>query len=213
MDFVGNDVFFENHGQPDIIEEGAQPGSFISNDQASHTFRSSFKSEAHEFHNTNYNMEQTDCDLLNDTGADQLQVNIYESDDEEKNHSGSPDITKSLVESTTGDELPLQPAIELAKLGSFKESKLNAFEQHEKLLHYQRTSEQYEKLYAEYLEKFILERKEKELLSHQQRNSIWLINKIAWGQARYYALPLDQRKLVLLIAGFFLLVLLISIIF
>lgn len=157
-------------------------------------------------------MEQTDCDLLNDNEADQLQVNIYESDDEEKNHSGSPNITKSVVESTSGGECALPPSVELTKLGSALEPKLNAFEQQEKLLHFQRTSEQYEKLYSEYLEKFILERREKEVLAHQQKNSIWLITQISRAQATYYALPLHHRKLVLLIAGFILLTLLFSMI-
>ena len=57
---------------------------------------------------------------------------------------------------------------------------MNRFELEQKYLHFKRTSEQYEKLYADYLEKYILVKREKEMLIHRQRRVNQWVSKCAY---------------------------------
>ena len=47
--------------------------------------------------------------------------------------------------------------------------------------HYKRTSKQYEQLYAEYLEKYIVAKRDKEILIYKQRRINAIISGIAWA--------------------------------
>jgi hypothetical protein len=101
---------------------------------------------------------------------DEVTANIYESDDEDNNKSGSPNLTRSLIQATgestdAGSRADLELGKQVPK--SEKTSDMGFYELEEKYLHYKRTSGQYEALYVEYLEKFILCDRDKKLLIHK----------------------------------------------
>lgn len=153
-------------------------------------YRTSFKSEVQSSYRE---YDTTDCDLIGHQ-EQEVQINIYESDDEEKRstpNSRSPNVTRSLL-SQDREELAAtsSPEIELKLMNAVGNKKLdmNKFELEEKYHHYKRTSEQYEKLYAEYLEKFILTKREKEMLIFRQRRVNALIGQTAWLQAKWDSL-------------------------
>lgn len=64
----------------------------------------------------------------------------------------------------------------------------------EKYNHFRKTAHQYEKLYGQYLEKFIIAEKERVVLEHQTRRAAYLIQKTAWAQAKWDASTIDERK-------------------
>lgn len=83
------------------------------------------------------------------------------------------------------------------------------YELEEKYRHYKRTSGQYEALYAEYLEKFILCDRDKQMLTHKQRRVNALISKTAGLQARWDSLSLEERKVLIVVSAVMFLLLLI----
>lgn len=99
---------------------------------------------------------------------DEVTANIYESDEEDNNKSGSPNLTRSLIQAA-GDttDAGSKVDLELQKHKSEKTSDMGFYELEEKYLHYKRTSGQYEALYVEYLEKFILCERDKKMLIHK----------------------------------------------
>jgi len=94
-------------------------------------------------------------------------ANIYYSDEEDNNKSGSPNLTRSLIQATGDSTDASKVDLELGKQKSEKTSDMGFYELEEKYLHYKRTSGQYEALYVEYLEKFILCDRDKKLLIHK----------------------------------------------
>lgn len=98
---------------------------------------------------------------------DEMTANIYESDEEDNNKSGSPNLTRSLIQAAGDSTDASKVDLELGKQKSEKTSDMGFYELEEKYLHYKRTSGQYEALYVEYLEKFILCDRDKKLLIHK----------------------------------------------
>ena len=135
-----------------------------------------------------------------DITEQEVHVNIYESDDEEKSktpNSRSPNVTRSLL-SQEKDDSPIMQEIELKVVGGTKNViEMNRFELEQKYLHFKRTSEQYEKLYSEYLEKYILSKREKEMLVFRQRRVNYWIGKYAYMQAKWDSFNHQQRKLAI----------------
>ena len=72
---------------------------------------------------------------------DEGTANIYESDEEDNNKSGSPNLTRSLIQAT-GDSTDAGSKVdlELGKQKSEKTSDMGFYELEEKYLHYKRTS-------------------------------------------------------------------------
>ena len=93
-----------------------------------------------EINSPGFRYDQGDVDLID---AAQINVNIYESDEEEQSRSSnsrSPNVTKSLIEQQSKE------GVELQKLkGSVVSSKdtpnMNFYQLEEKCLHFRRTSE------------------------------------------------------------------------
>ena len=67
--------------------------------------------------------------------------------------------------------------------GSFIRGSFMLDEKH--LEHFKLTSKQYEQLYCEYLEKYILTKRELELMIYKQRRINAILSGIAWAQAKY----------------------------
>lgn len=157
-------------------------------------------------------------DLQEEGEPAQVQVNIYESDDEDShtkgsswNNSRSP-VTRSLVEpekenaNTSSTDIEMQKIDPAKPTGSSNQSNtwltkqtsnLPFYQLEERCLHFERTSAQYEQLYGEYLEKFILTNREKEVLLHKTRRVNCLIANTASTMARWDGLSIEQRKNVL----------------
>ena len=133
---------------------------------------------------------------------DEGTANIYESDEEDNNKSGSPNLTRSLIQAT-GDSTDAgsKGDLELGKQKSEKTSDMGFYELEEKYLHYKRTSGQYEGLYVEYLEKFILCDRDKKLLIHKQKRVNALISQTAGCQAKWDAMSMEERRVALAVSG------------
>ena len=101
---------------------------------------------------------------------------------------------------------PYKQEIELKKLnpakaGVKKEThEMGFYELEEKYNHYRKVAEQYEKLYGEYLEKFILSERDNKLLVFKQRRVNALIAKTAHLQAKWDTLNEEQKKIAV-VAG------------
>jgi hypothetical protein len=139
---------------------------------------------------------------------DEGTANIYESDEEDNNKSGSPNLTRSLIQATgckllidDSTEAGSKVDLELGKQKSEKTSDMGFYELEEKYLHYKRTSGQYEGLYVEYLEKFILCDRDKKLLIHKQKRVNALISQTAGCQAKWDAMSMEERKVALAVSG------------
>jgi len=133
---------------------------------------------------------------------DEGTANIYESDEEDNNKSGSPNLTRSLIQAT-GDSTDAGSKVdlELGKQKSEKTSDMGFYELEEKYLHYKRTSGQYEGLYVEYLEKFILCDRDKKLLIHKQKRVNALVSQTAGCQAKWDAMSMEERRVALAVSG------------
>lgn len=189
--------FRQESRQASFLSQGGDLGMQA---QMSGSFRGS------EFdHNqvSSYRFDQTERELigLHEDEPAQVQVNIYESDDEDQNQSSfnsrSP-IIRSMVEEK--DVLYVQDIELMKNSGSSKPhsqsvlhkdtGSLNFHQLEERCLHFERTSNQYEKLYIDYLQKYILTSKDKELLLYKTRRVNCLISKTASILARYDALEI-----------------------
>ena len=136
------------------------------------------------------------------------QINIYESDEEDK---PVPNSTKySAEEKGRGEHLYKKQKedkgdIEMQKLTAKAEPEttreMGFYELEEKYLHYKRAAAQYEKLYGEYLEKCILCERDKQVLIHKQRRVNYLVSKTAGCQAQWDAMTIEQRKVALIASG------------
>ena len=136
-------------------------------------------------------------------------MNIYESDEEDNGESGSPNLTRSLIQASGDTATSSKVDLELQKQKSERTSDMGFYELEEKYLHYKRTSAQYEALYSEYLEKFILCDRDRKMLTHKQKRVNALISRTAGLQARWDSLSLEQRKVVIVVSAVLLLLLLI----
>lgn len=67
--------------------------------------------------------------------------NIYESDEEDNNKSGSPNLTRSLIQATgESTDAGSKVDLEIGKQKSEKTSDMGFYELEEKYLHYKRTT-------------------------------------------------------------------------
>lgn len=130
---------------------------------------------------------------VDDTLPDE-RINIYESDEEDK---PAPNSTKASAEDKGDIEMQKLPA----KMEPETTREMGFYELEEKYLHFKRAATQYEKLYGEYLEKFILCERDKQVLIHKQRRVNYLVGKTAGCQAQWDAMTIEQRKVALISGG------------
>lgn len=76
-----------------------------------------------------------------------VKIDMYDSDDEHKDLHKKTEI----------------------ELKTFDKSNMSYYELEEKFFHYRKTSTQYETLYGEYLEKYIISERDRKLLIYKQR--------------------------------------------
>lgn len=151
--------------------------------------------------NEDIKIKVKDYNVENDDSVEPAEK-FYESDDEEKNY------TKTNMNNSREDQLKLIPSfgasvIEMGKMresclsgqSDFKTNREMGYQElEEKYNHYRKTAHQYEKLYGQYLEKFIVAEKERVILDHQTRRAAYLIQKTAYAQAKWDASSIDERK-------------------
>ena len=107
-----------------------------------------------------------------------------------------------------------QPLLKSASSNGEKEtSNMNLYQLEERYFHFKRTSAQYEKLYVEYLEKYILASKDKQIMIYKQRNVNFLIGKTAWIMAIWDSMEVKQKKIALASGGLCMLLFIVFIIF
>ena len=101
-----------------------------------------------------------------------VKIDMYDSDDEPK------DLQKKEIE-----------------LKNFEKSNMSYFELEEKFFHYKKTSSQYEALYGEYLEKYIISERDRKLLIYKQRRVNQLVAYTAESKAKWDALITEKKKI------------------
>lgn len=143
--------------------------------------------------NTSYRYDNTEGDLIDHCQEEpaHIQVNIYESDEDNSPRSRSPTQSRSLLEPEKQFKGKREQDIEMQMLSRGKDSQqlqgllskntsdLTFHQLQERCLHFERTSHIYEKLYIEYLEKYVLSSRDKELILHEMKRTNCIISKTA----------------------------------
>ena len=181
----------ENENQETDFGEGLNTSQNLNTSYKNYTDEDLIGQESHEQALIpNKSPQKRDAD---DTLPDE-RINIYESDEEDK---PAPNFAKASAEDKGDIEMQKLPA----KAEPETTREMGFYELEEKYLHFKRAATQYEKLYGEYLEKFILCERDKQLLIHKQRRVNYLVSKTAGCQAQWDAMTIEQRKVALISGG------------